>query len=220
VVIRHGQGQHQTGEPPVYASGYLGYPLTAKGVQQAQRLAKDPLFKASLDSSQEPVFAASNMIRAVETMVNAAPGHPIIIQPLLREIGGMPNTEALKSWLDGRGVTADLGECYRQSDEHSQVTGCFQTFCSLPSLVDWFGSLNGDVIFVTSHGGLMMALDHVAYSPCSFFQTLLACSLGFCDHPENCEVREYRLLRSASCDSNWTLRRVSDGQSCNCFPHH
>merc|ERR1719330_517087 len=139
IVFRHGQGHHQTDGQ--VAPG-LGYVLTDLGVAQAKGVQRNPLFARAMQEARCPAFVASNMVRAVETMVNAAPGACVIVQPLLREINGTPsNLEALEAWLHERNIPADLREC-RGGGVKSQQPLVFCTACQIiPELINWLGNL-------------------------------------------------------------------------------
>jgi hypothetical protein len=215
--VRHGDGWHQhDGEEITLESGYLGHFLTARGEQQSKDVAQDPIFAEVLGSARQPVFVASNVIRAIQTIVNAAPDRgPIVVQPLVREVGVKPSdVEALNEWFDTHGIDKDLGECYRQGDEAQRRKGLCGTLRSIPSFINWLGSQDGDAIFVASHCGFIEALDYFSYSPCGALQGLLTCSIGVMDLPGNCDVREYRLFRNWGC-RKWHLRKVTPGKSFN-----
>merc|ERR1712194_740806 len=168
--------------------------------------------------SEQPKFVASNMIRAVQTMVHAAPGQPIIIQPLVREIGcDASRLERLAGWARDNNVVADFQEYKKLLDaeagnEQGRPGGELLTVCdacnSLSELIDWFGTLEADTVFVASHGGLLATLDHVSYSAVGLMCGLFTCSIGYCDHLRNCEVREYRLMRRRL-SNGWCIRKVA-----------
>mmetsp|Transcript_45054 Transcript_45054/g.101405 ORF Transcript_45054/g.101405 Transcript_45054/m.101405 type:complete len:249 (-) Transcript_45054:87-833(-) len=220
IVFRHGQGHHQTDGQAIPGLGYI---LTELGVAQAKGVQRNPLFARAMQEARCPAFVASNMVRAVETMVNAAPGAHVIIQPLLREINGTPSgIESLEAWLRERNVAADLRECHVSATSASGRVGGQQplqlyTACHMiPELINWLGNLEADTIFVASHGGLLALLDHAAGSPCAFLWGLLTCSAGFCDPMQNCAVREYRLVRRPR-PGAWALRRPGSDGPCSCL---
>jgi len=111
VVVRHGEGHHQTtgkSEPG------LGALLTDNGLTQAKMVAQDPLFHGTLKMARQPLFVSSNLIRAVQTLVHAAPGRAIVVQPLARErianhFDWPSHMDVLADWLRGQNVEADLG---------------------------------------------------------------------------------------------------------------
>lgn len=117
VVFRHGEGHHQTDK--VIANADLGAQLTDRGIDQAMQLRTNAAFGAMLASSKQPLFVASNLIRAVETMAYALPGRPMMIQPLAREVcfdesvvNRPSQLVSLESWLQERGLNASV-EPYR-----------------------------------------------------------------------------------------------------------
>eukprot|EP00419_Tripos_fusus_P026791 CAMPEP_0172725270 /NCGR_PEP_ID=MMETSP1074-20121228/87985_1 /TAXON_ID=2916 /ORGANISM="Ceratium fusus, Strain PA161109" /LENGTH=168 /DNA_ID=CAMNT_0013551993 /DNA_START=270 /DNA_END=776 /DNA_ORIENTATION=+ len=150
------------------------------------------------------------MIRAVETMVAAAPlGSPILVQPMVRELNCDPSaTQLLDLWFQERRVPADLSECQRMHQGPPRLTLC-SAVQHLGEVIDWLGNIDADTIFVASHAGFLSVLDYAAYSPPALVCGLLTCSIGFCKgNMENCEVREYRLIPKNSSSSQWYLRKA------------
>lgn len=124
VIFRHGEGRHQTDQ--VVTKG-LGPCLTELGLKQAYGVRTNRVFEKALAESQRPLFAASNLVRAVETMCHAAPGRTIVIQPLLRErivdeFDWPSRLDLLEQWLHEHHVAADL-ELYRAALEQLPPTG-------------------------------------------------------------------------------------------------
>lgn len=207
IVARHGQGHHQTDGQ--YVPGYGPF-LTDLGLLQAKRMSSNPTFARALHESRRPAFVASNMIRAVETMVAAAPpGSPILVQPMVRELNCDPSaTQLLELWFQERRISADLRECQRMRQGPRRLTLC-ASLQQLGEVIDWLGNLDADTIFVASHGGLLSVLDYAAYSPPALLCGVLTCSVGFCrGNMENCEVREYRLIPKNKSSSQWYLRKA------------
>jgi len=207
IVARHGQGHHQTDGQ--YVPGYGPF-LTDLGLLQAKRMPSNPTFAMALHESRRPAFVASNMIRAVETMVAAAPpGSPILVQPMVRELNCDPSaTQLLELWFQERRIPADLRECRLMRPGQQRLTLC-AAVQQLGEVIDWLGNLDADTIFVASHGGFLSLLDYAAYSPPALFCGVLTCSIGFCmGNMTNCEVREYRLIPRSKSSSQWYLRKA------------
>eukprot|EP00930_Biecheleria_cincta_P096775 TRINITY_DN88571_c0_g1_i1.p1 TRINITY_DN88571_c0_g1~~TRINITY_DN88571_c0_g1_i1.p1 ORF type:complete len:341 (-),score=39.17 TRINITY_DN88571_c0_g1_i1:46-1068(-) len=113
LVFRHGEGHHQTDK--IISNADLGAQLTDRGIGQAMQLRANVEIGAMLASSKQPLFVASNLIRAVETMAYALPGRPMVIQPLAREVcfdesvvNRPSQLDALELWLQERGLNASL----------------------------------------------------------------------------------------------------------------
>jgi broad specificity phosphatase PhoE len=236
IVIRHGEGHHQTDK---VAEEGLGPVLTEKGAKQAREVQSKPSFAKALATATNPVFVASNVARAAETMTIAAPGRPIIIQPLARErfyneFDWPSRADMLSQWLEKHGskkvnfsvyqreleqFDSNLGDPYDQyirtlktADGNGRICGHIrETRARAARLIEWMSKLDADTIFLTSHGGFLMYVDRMAHS------TWLG---GFWDFYTgrsfmgNCDVKEYRLISSPHEPPILRVSDVSDRTCC------
>jgi len=232
VFIRHGQKQ---GSQDTYPED-LGPMLTVpRGEGQATGVQDNPIYTDALKNAKQPLFVASNLIRAVQTMALVAPRQPIVVQPLARELikgprDGPAAVDALERWAHQKGVELRL-RIYREdmnrlmADDHAAY---YAALCEEDGGLFWKAfDESGNIIVKRAQCALVEraqrlmqwlgALDADVIFIVSHGDFL---QFGVEEHKEHnehtfdyCDVKTFELVPGAAVD--WRLRASDNAEQAN-----